>query len=366
MIANLFLDPKLGFVGKAKLKKKLVAKGIRVSDKELDEFYKHAEHTQVKKRIVIKGYHKITAPAHWYQIDVIKMPPKLKSSNNGIHKFFVAIEIGSRKAFVYPLKSNKAEDIVAVYEQFVKDTEVVCVEGDAEFDAKAFQKFNEDRGIMVITDVAKDDHLTKYGDKLGIVDAFTKNLKGRIRDYMEANDTPRFIDVLDDIVANYNDTPHSSLEDHTPDDMYDYPGMRTKLRMADVQHNRELDRKIGLKVGDAVRVAVGKGIFDKEKATFSREIHPIEEKVGNRYRVGGKKKLYKYYELLPVDEAKVIKGAAKKLANLEAVKKAGKAQRKLQKEGLATEGVKRKPRKAGVPKKKAAALEQQTGLDLLD
>ena len=33
-------------------------------------------------------------------------------------KFFVAIEIGSRKAFVYPLKSNKAEDIVAVYEQF--------------------------------------------------------------------------------------------------------------------------------------------------------------------------------------------------------------------------------------------------------
>jgi hypothetical protein len=106
---------------------------------------------------------------------------------------------------------------------------------------------------------------------------------------METNDTTRFIDVLDRIVKNYNETPHSSLNDESPSDAKQDPVLMTKVRVENAKHNIRVNKGIDLKVGDHVRVAVGKSVFEKEKATFSKEIHTILEKDENRYKVDGLK-----------------------------------------------------------------------------
>lgn len=349
-IKSIFLDPSLGFISKHKLKVKLKKQGITITDKELDEFYKNHETPQVNKKIVVKKVHKITAPPDCYQIDVILFPQYLKK-RNGTNKFLVLIEILSRKAYVYPIKSNKMSVILEAYEEFIEDVggKVLSVEGDNEFNNKAFLAYNEELEIIVNTDIAKDDHITKFGNKLGIVDAFVKNLKNRVRLYMETNDTLKFIDVLDDIVKNYNETPHSSLNDESPIDAKKDPVLLTKIRMENAEHNTDVSKKITLKVGDHVRVVVGKKVFEKAKATFSKEIHEILEKVGNKYRVSDLSKLYKHYELLKVDKAKVIEN--KKTKVLKSAKEASSAERKILREGITPH---KSGRQKGTPKKREA------------
>ena len=117
---------------------------------------------------MVKDFHKITAPPDCYQIDVVNFPSYVKKVNK-YNKFLVLIEILSRQAFVYPLRSNKMTDIIEAYEEFIDEVngKVVSIEGDDEFNNKSFQAYNDELGVVVISDVAKDDHITKFGDKLG-------------------------------------------------------------------------------------------------------------------------------------------------------------------------------------------------------
>ena len=48
--------------------------------------------------------------------------------------------------------------------------------------------------------------------KLGIVDRAVRTLRGMINKYMVAYNTSEYIDVLNDIVQNYNNTYHSGIK----------------------------------------------------------------------------------------------------------------------------------------------------------
>lgn len=340
-----------GFISKDKLKIKLKKLGHNFSNKEIDEFYKNNAVAQQNKRIRVKKYKKITGPSHSYQIDIMVMPTRLKKANKGYNKLLVCVNILSRKAYAYPLKNNKMDNILESYEEFLEEVDtVVMVEGDNEFNNKQFQAFNDAMKILVMTDVAKDDHLTKKGNKLGIVDAFVKNLKRRLRLYMEANDTNKYVDELDSIMKAYNDTPHSSLpQSSTPDEVDEDVVMLTTIKDKNARVNKEMEKEIKVKVGDNVRLAESKGTFEKEKGTFSKKIHVVEERVGNRFKIEGKKKLYKYYELLVVDKDSVIGNVEVK--NIERNKKKYNVEKALENEGVDEKNVVRGSRRKRVIQK---------------
>jgi transposase len=186
-LTAMYMDPAQGFISKDKMRKKLQKQGIAVTNKELDDIYRHNEVAQREKRIVVKKYHKITGPRRTFQIDVVVFPEHMKRQNKGIRRLFAAIDIHSRKAYAYPIKNNRMTTILQAYEHFINDagTQVRVVEGDDEFSSRAFRDFNASLGVMVVTDVAKDDHITKSGNKLGFIDSFVRNLKNRVRRYQE-------------------------------------------------------------------------------------------------------------------------------------------------------------------------------------
>ena len=65
--------------------------------------------------------------------------------------------------------------------------------------------------------------------------------------YMTKNDTVRYVDVLDDIISNYNNTVHSSIK-HTPAEVFsekEYP-MQQGLDL------KKTDKR-KFKIGDSVR-----------------------------------------------------------------------------------------------------------------
>jgi hypothetical protein len=90
-------------------------------EKELRHAYKQLEvnqRTQRQKKPV--KMLKITGPPGASQIDLIFLP-KYCSSNRGITTFLLHVEIFSKKAFAYPIKSKKPADILDAYENFYKD-----------------------------------------------------------------------------------------------------------------------------------------------------------------------------------------------------------------------------------------------------
>jgi hypothetical protein len=338
----------LGFVSKDKLKKVLKKRGIDVSNKELDEFYKNSALAQQNKKIRVKRYKKISGPYNSYQIDILVMPTRLKTANKGYSKMLVCVNIISRKAYAYPLKSNKMQNILEAYRNFLEDAEeVVMVQGDNEFNNKLFLDYNNNNNVVVLTDVAKDDHMTNKGNKLGIIDAFVKTLKRRIRLYMEAYDTNKYVDALDDLLDGYNETPHSSLpKDVSPNEAHKDKVIQTEVQNENARVNVDVEADVKVKVGDNVRVAEVKGTFEKEKGTFSKQIYTVDERIGNRYKIEGKRRLYKPYELLVVDKDKVEGNVLDK--NIARSKKKYGIKKALEKEGVDEKNVVRGSRRKRV------------------
>jgi hypothetical protein len=65
------------------------------------------------------------------------------------------------------------QDIIDIYEEFLIEVEeqVNSIAGDAFFNNTDFLEYNKEVGIEVLYDIAKDDHITKMGDKLATVDS---------------------------------------------------------------------------------------------------------------------------------------------------------------------------------------------------
>ena len=305
ILKELFYDPKTGLLSKTKFKIRVRKLHPEISNKEIEDFLQKQELSQVNRKGTFKGFFKITAPPNSYQMDIFFMNA-YKKQNRNIGSFFIFIDILSRKMHVYPLKDRKTESILNVLRQFVEDIEedIFMLQSDDEFNKNQIIEFCEKHEIILTTDVSADEHVSK-GNKLGIVDRATRTIKTYIRNYMLSKQTTKFIDQLQNLVDNYNDTPHSSLNNKTPNEVYSDKDYQEKMHRRNNEYNQGLSEKIDIDVGDYVRKRVDRKKFDEENARFSAEIHVVDEKEGTRFRLVDSegvrsKRLYKYFELTKV------------------------------------------------------------------
>jgi len=298
-------NPNLKLLSKAKLFTRLKDDGI--TKRDIEDYFNPRELTQIYQRPQnTKFKFKITAQPRSFQIDVAIMPLSSKRVNNNINQILMCIDIISRKSYCYPLKSGKMDDVLDAYQEFIGDVDenINSVSGDNFFASSIFESFNTELNIKVYTDVAKEDHITPMGNKLGIVDRFTRTLKGLIKKYSLENKTKKWVDALGEIVELYNDSPHSGLNDASPNEVYDDLDYSQKLYEAQFKKNQKMNDKVTMKVGDRVRVMLQKKTFEKEKATFSTEIYTIEEHRGYRFKLKGVKRLYRPSEMNIVTNVK--------------------------------------------------------------
>ena len=275
--------------------------------KKLKDSYENEDINQIfapsaftKKKLL-----KIYAPPYSYQIDLIFLP-KMKYSNNGFDKALIIVDILSRKAWVYPLKTASMREVLERFDEFrsVANKDISGFEGDKGFDNKPMRDWCEEHDVDLYTDVAKDDHISQ-GDKLGIVDRFTRTIKKLINRYVIANDDPKWVEHIDNITRMYNDMPHSGLGNKTPNEVYHSEELQGEEYMDGVKANY---KKTDLfNVEDKVRIYEEKGKFDKEQPRWSREIYTVEGKVGNKYKVKGMRRKFKSFELMKIDETKLKK-----------------------------------------------------------
>lgn len=337
LLKKLYYDPKFGLQGKAKFIQKVRKQHPEIPRKEIASFVDKQQLQQINKPINtnFKGSFKIVDIPRTFQVDVMFLPA-YKSTNNNISAFLICIDILSRKMFMYPLKNKTIVVILDAIKQLHKDVpDLKGLSGDMEFAAKAIENYCQDNNIMLQNDVSNDVHVSKGSNKLGIVDVACKTIKRRIRNYILANKTTKYINKLQDLVDNYNTSIHSSLQGHTPNEIFEDFDFQRTMYEALMEHNKKLQGKIDLQIGDYVRKAVDKKIFDKENITFSPEVFVIADVIGYQYKLIDEdgveqKRKYKYFELMKVDESEIEGNASDE--NIKEAKKIHKTVLNIQKE----------------------------------
>jgi hypothetical protein len=93
-----------------------------------------------------------------------------------------------------------------------------------------------------------------YHPTLGVVDAFSKNVKNALFRYFTEYDTTKWIDVLDTVIDNYNNTPHSGIANYAPNEVH--------LHEEEIE-NLNIAKNQNATVGDTVRRKLKKARFEK-------------------------------------------------------------------------------------------------------
>ena len=108
--------------------------------------------------------------------------------------------------------------------------------------------------------------------KASVVERFIRTLKSRLEKYFFKNKTKRWIDVLPEFIANYNDTPHRTIG-MSPNQVSDSNADKVFSKMfPDI----ELTAKPRLKKGAIVRKLKEKAIFEKGyKQTWSDQLYKV-------------------------------------------------------------------------------------------
>jgi hypothetical protein len=235
LLSELYKDPAFGLTSKDKFIKKVRSIHKDIPVKTIKEFLSSQSLQQQITAKPFKGYFKIVSKPYSFQIDLFFME-RYRKYNKNTSTFFIAVDILSRKMFVEPLKDKTTNSILNACKSLFSKTKVSKLFGDSEFNNKELLSFFKSKGVHMITGVSKEDHISK-GNRLGIVDSATRTIKKYIRNYMVETNKPKFIDVLGSLVENYNNTQHSSLDNKTPNKVYEDVDKQQEIYEDAVEHN---------------------------------------------------------------------------------------------------------------------------------
>ena len=189
----------------------------------------------------------------------------LSRYNEGIRFLLCVIDIFSKYAWVVPLKDKKGISIVKAFQSILKQSnrkpDKIWVDKGSEFYNACSKKWLQDNDIVMYS--------THNEGKSVVAERFIRTLKSKIYKYMTSISKNVYIDKLDDIVDEYNNTYHTTI----------------KMKPIDVKDNTYINtsKKINykdpkFKVGDRVRISKYKNIFAKGyMPNWSEEVFVVKK-----------------------------------------------------------------------------------------
>ena len=250
------------------------------------------------------------------------------------------LNINSRYAYCYPFKSKGTEEMFILLSKFINDAHPKIIESDNgnEFtNNKIKQLFTNNEIEYVIFDK------TFNKNAMAKVERFNKTIRDRIDSYMKINNTNKYIDVLDKIVKNYNNTVHRGIN-QKPIDANEFQIFKDETKKI---HEVKEKIKYEFLIGDFVRIYKEKQIFEKgSKHYYSKSVYKIIDKENNQYivqKVDDESKIKKVLpsQMIKINYQKLIEKPETRRRNknkmdieTENYKKKEKQKRFLNKEGL--------------------------------
>ena len=121
--------------------------------------------------------------------------------NRGVKYLLAIVDVFSKYGWLIPLKDKTGKSVALALETIFKERkpEKMCVDKGKEF-------YNKD-----VKDVI-ELYSTENEEKSSVVERWIRTMKEKMWKYFTANSTNNFINVLLDLVREYNNTGHSSIK----------------------------------------------------------------------------------------------------------------------------------------------------------
>lgn len=265
-----------------------------------------------------------------FQIDLTFFP-RYKTKNDGYDVLFTAININTRYAYAYKAKDKRMDTIRDIMEQMENKTDINAITADEglEFKNREFKEYCDDNNIELYL-VKGDSH------KLGIINRFHRTIKEKLTKYFIANDTTRWIDVIDKIIHNYNHTVNRGIgiEPYRVNSRLEHEIIVWKRAQTEIFHNKS--EKI--EKGDKVRIINKRILFeDKMLPNYSNEVYEVIRPMKNSciVDIDGDEVEIKNSQLLKVNEVE----NKRTLKEIPAILNEAKASNRNRRAGVSTDNV---------------------------
>ena len=192
--------------------------------------------------------------------------------NNENTFLLLVIDTFNKYGWIIPLKNKKGETVVKAFKTIFEEgriPEKLWTDKGKEFYNK---KMDDLRKLYDI-----ELYSTENEEKSSIAERWIRTMKEKMFKYFTDNNTYKYIDVLPDLVEDYNNTVHSSTK-LTPIDASKKKNELTVWRnlYPDRYKTSRLNPKFS--VGDEVRITKKKKVFEKGYTTrWTEEIFTIKE-----------------------------------------------------------------------------------------
>lgn len=218
---------------------------------------------------------RVTSIGEQFDIDLMSLA-NLAKENDGVQYLLIAIDILSRKLMVKPLKNKTAKSVLNAMQEILKMQKPLKIRSDkgSEFVNQWFKKYMKDQNVYFFT--------TQNPPKASLAERVIRTIRTALFRMMRHKRTYRYIDDLNEIVANYNAAPHRSLNYLAPNDV-------TKSNEADVWAYLYLKKtkKVGkrkpvylFKAGDLVRISFLKQPFLRSyQEQYTTEVFKVSKRL---------------------------------------------------------------------------------------
>ena len=187
--------------------------------------------------------------------------------NRGIKYLLAVIDVLSKYGYLIPLKDKTGKSVASALKTIFKERkpEKMWVDKGKEF-------YNKDVKELI------ELYSTENEEKSSVVERWIRTMKEKMWKYFTDNNTSVYIDILPDLVKNYNNTRHSFIK-MTPVEASKKKNELTVWRNLYPEHLEIRDIKPNFSIGDKVRKN------QKEKDFRKRLYHKMDRTDFYNHRV---------------------------------------------------------------------------------
>ena len=214
-----------------------------------------------RKKIVINYIDEI------HSCDLVDMQ-KYFRMNKGYKYIFTNIDIFSKYAWSFPIKSKKISDIKPCFEKIFKERKPKFIWSDKEssFFSKEMLKFFEDNNIKI--------YYTNSNLKAVVIERFNRSLRELMMKEFVKNNNTVWYNILPKLIKFYNDRYHNTIKDK-PINI----NKSNEKYIKDTIYTYNITNKIPkFKINDLVRISLKRReLFDKPSSNikWSEELFKI-------------------------------------------------------------------------------------------
>ncbi|XP_033726667.1 uncharacterized protein LOC117316238 [Pecten maximus] len=202
----------------------------------------------------------------------------LEKENDGIRYLFIPIDVFSRHLWVVPLKNKQHQSIIDgfkhIFGQGRKPQEVRSDPG-SEWKNRWVKQYLDKEGV--------GHYVTHNVTHANYAERVIRTLKVLMYCYFTHNRTHHYLDVLQDIVHNYNARPHSVLDGKSPDGIEKsnealvWKHLYVDSKKPRIVKKKKSSKPFKFKVGDVVRISANRRTFQRDfEQKWTEEVFTIK------------------------------------------------------------------------------------------